>query len=100
MIKKLIIFILFLIISSGCFAAAVATPESNNYVTKRELAKIIAAEVGESPDKISEYLFTHDLDKNATMADVINILFESGLFDEQVKEEKQFLGKPTLKNYK
>lgn len=111
--KGLLIFIIFILAvsASGIGALFPSSPVSaadtnisaskpGNYVTRRELARKIAEATGEDPDRISEFMFSKGLDENATMADVVEILFQSNMMKKTVNEEKTFLGKPILRVYK
>jgi len=100
MIKRAFIIILLLAIYVSGLAAATVGPEQNNYVTKGELARIIAEASGEKKGKISEFMFSEGLEKKATMSDLIEILFQSGLLKKEIEKEKILLGKPILKIYK
>lgn len=84
----------------GLFSPSGILAGTGDYVTRRELAEIIAREVGEKPETISEFMFSKGLDENARMSDVIEILFQSELLKKKVNEDKTFLGKPTTKIYK
>jgi hypothetical protein len=100
MIKgKFIIVLLLAVFFSGLTAGAV-TIEAKRYLTRDELAKIIAEAAGEKKDAISEFMFSKGLTNEATMEDLIEILFQAGLLDNDVKEDKTFIGKPIIKIYK
>jgi len=100
MLKKTIIILMLLTVCSGGLMAQTSTTEAGKYVTKAELARIISELSGEKQAMISEFMFSEGLSKEATMADVVEILFQSGLLKKQVNEEKKYLGKPTIKVYK
>jgi len=89
-----------LIVRSSAIAADTAPVGSGDYISKRELAEIIARETGEKPGKLSEFMFSEGLDKNATMADLVEILFQSNLLKKEVNQDKVFLGQPTTRIYK
>lgn len=87
--------------AAGLFVrSGAAADETGMYVTRRELAKIIAKETGEREGVISEFMFSKGLDENATMSDLIEILFQSGMLKKDVEENKTFLGKPIIRIYK
>jgi hypothetical protein len=94
-----IVFLLLATYSSG-LAAGAATTEPENYVTKGELAKIMAEAAGKKQGTISEFMFSEGLEKKATMSDLIEILFQSGLLQKDINDDKIFLGMPITRIYK
>jgi hypothetical protein len=100
MIKGKIIIVLLLAVCLSGLTAGAVTIEAKHYLTRDELAKIIAEVVGEKKGEISEFMFSKGLTNEATMEDLIEILFQAGLLDKEVKEDKAFIGKPIKKIYK
>lgn len=74
--------------------------DHGEYLTRLELVQIIAKETGEKEGTISELMFSRGLNKPATMADLIEILFQSNLLKEQIEGSKLYLNKPIKNIYK
>ena len=68
------------------------TFKPDKLVTRAELARIMAKALGVSEAGTAEYLRGRPLSEQATMEDLVEIFYRSGLFGEEIDSYKNFIG--------